>query len=43
MRTQKSSKAIEILSRNELTLVKGGEERDYIIVIVDGKKVKIYL
>ncbi len=43
MKTRKSSKAIEELSRNELTLVKGGENRDYVIVIIDGEEVRIYV
>ena len=43
MQTRKSSKAIEELSRNELILVKGGENRDYVIVIIDGEEVRIYV
>ncbi|WP_281256414.1 hypothetical protein [Labilibaculum manganireducens] len=43
MKTRKNYKAIEVLNQNELTLVKGGEEGNYIIVIIDGKEVRIYV
>jgi hypothetical protein len=43
MKTRKKSKAIEVLSRNEWALVKGGEDRDYVIVVIDGKEVRVYV
>lgn len=43
MKTDKKHKVIEMLNRNELALTKGGEERDYVIVVIDGEKVKIYV
>lgn len=36
MKTRDKYKAIEVLNRNELALAKEGEERDYVIVIIDG-------
>ncbi|WP_289529554.1 hypothetical protein [Labilibaculum sp. K2S] len=43
MKTKKESKVIKELNRNELALTKGGNERAYIIVIIDGKEVRIYV
>ncbi|WP_262885053.1 hypothetical protein [Labilibaculum euxinus] len=43
MKTRKNYKAIKVMNRNELTLVKGGEDRDYYTVIIDGKEVRIYV
>lgn len=43
MKIDKKNKAIEVLSQNELALVKGGEERDYVIVVIDGNEVRIYV
>nr|WP_275121046.1 hypothetical protein [Ancylomarina sp. DW003] len=43
MKTREKCKAIEVLSRKELLLVKGGEGRDYVIVIIDGEEVRLYV
>ena len=43
MKTKKDSKTIEVLNRNELGHVKGGEDRDYYTVIINGKEVRIYV
>ncbi|WP_180335783.1 hypothetical protein [Labilibaculum filiforme] len=43
MKTKKDSKAMEVLNRNKLGQVKGGEDRDYYTVIIDGKEVRIYV
>jgi hypothetical protein len=40
---KKDRKAIEELSRKELSLIKGGEDRKYTVVIIDGKEVRIYV
>ena len=39
----KSIKPFEILGKNELSLLKGGDEREYYYVIIDGERVKIYV
>ncbi|WP_283242751.1 hypothetical protein [Marinifilum caeruleilacunae] len=31
------------LNLEELCQIKGGEEREYIVVIIDGKEVRVYL
>ncbi len=33
----------EKLNQCELSKIKGGDERDYYYVIIDGKRVKIYI
>lgn len=43
MKTRKNYKTIEILNRTELTITKGGKEENYIVVIIDGKEVRIYV
>lgn len=43
MKTKKDSKTIEVINRNELALTKGGNEINYITVIIDGKGVLIYV
>jgi formate-dependent phosphoribosylglycinamide formyltransferase (GAR transformylase) len=43
MKIDKINKVIEMLNRDELALVKGGEERDYVIVVIDGVEVRIYV
>ena len=43
MKVDKMSKAIEVLNRDELGLVKGGEDRDYYTVVIDGAEVRIYV
>lgn len=43
MKMKKNIKAIELLSRSELALVKGGEDRKYYTVIINGEEVRIYV
>ena len=43
MKTKKDNKTIEILNQTELASTKGGDDRVYIIVIIDGKEVRIYV
>jgi hypothetical protein len=38
-----NKKTVKLLTHDELAVIKGGEERDYIIVIIDGKPTKIYI
>jgi hypothetical protein len=35
--------AIEKLNRDELVQLKGGEGPDYVVVVIDGKEVRIYI
>lgn len=43
MKKRKNNKLLDLLSLKELTLTKGGDERDYYTVIIDGKEVRIYV
>jgi len=43
MKIKKHSKLLEILSQKELALLKGGNERDYYTVVIDGVEVRIYV
>lgn len=43
MNIDKKNKAIEVLNRNELALAKGGEGRDYYVIIIDGEEVRVYV
>lgn len=43
MKTLNNSRAIKKLGKNELSLLKGGDERNYIVVIIDGIPTKVFL
>lgn len=41
MKTKKDTKSFEILKQDELAQTKGGDDRHYVIVIINGVYVKI--
>jgi bacteriocin-like protein len=43
MEKKKSIEAFENLNQCELSEIKGGDDRDYIVVIIDGVPTKVYL
>ena len=43
MKTKKDTKSFDILNQDELAQLKGGDDRYYVLVIIDGKYVKIYI
>ncbi len=43
METKKKSKSFDILNQDELAQLKGGESGDYVLLIINGQYVKIYL
>ena len=43
MKTKKGSESFEILNKDELNKLRGGSERHYVVLIIDGKYVKIYI
>lgn len=43
MKKINSMEVFEKLNQCELSKVKGGDERDYTIVIIDGKPTKVYI
>ncbi|WP_255473221.1 hypothetical protein [Marinifilum sp. N1E240] len=43
MKNHNIKKTFEVLTQNELLTLKGGDERDYYVVFIDGIPVKIYV
>ena len=43
MEEKKNTEEFETLNQCELSDIKGGDDREYIVVIVDGEPTKIYL
>jgi hypothetical protein len=43
MKAIEKNNQIEVLSEKEQSLLKGGENRDYYVIVIDGKEVRIYI
>ena len=43
MKTKKDTKSFDILNQDELAKLRGGDDRDYVVLIINGCYVKVYI
>lgn len=43
MKKIRNTGTVTILNDQELALIKGGDDRDYVVVIIDGTPTKVYV